>query len=169
MLYTGAETLTAGRIFKAKDYIGTEPFMLTYGDGVSDVDITKLVDSHIKSGKLVTLTAVRPEGRFGALDIQADGKISQFQEKPADSWINGGFFVCENKALDYIEPSTADSMMWERAPLQNLAKDGQLHAYKHDGFWHPMDMLKDKEDLNKLWHSGKAPWMVWDERKERGY
>ena len=164
MLYTGEETLTAGRIFRAKDIIGNEPFMLTYGDGVSDVNIEKLVDSHTKSGKLVTLTAVKPEGRFGALDISPDGTISQFQEKPADSWINGGFFVCENKALDYIAPETADEMMWERAPLQNLAKDGQLHAYKHDGFWHPMDMLKDKQDLEKMWASGKAPWCVWNHK-----
>lgn len=162
MLYTGPDTLTAGRIYRAKDYIDGEPFMLTYGDGVSDVNIEKLVDSHAKSRKLVTLTAVQPEGRFGALDIQSDGTIAQFQEKPSDAWINGGFFVCENKALDYIEPSTADKMMWERAPLQNLAKDGQLHAYKHSGFWHPMDMLKDKEDLNKLWANNKAPWNVWN-------
>ncbi len=169
MLYTGSETLTAGRILKAKKYIGNEPFMLTYGDGVSDVNIEKLVDAHRKSGKLATLTAVQPEGRFGALDIQSDGKIGQFQEKPSDAWINGGFFVCENKVLDYIKEETAEQMMWEREPLQNLAKDGQLYAYKHSGFWHPMDMLKDKEDLNKLWMQGNAPWMVWDERKERGY
>lgn len=161
MLYTGPDTLTAGRIYRARDYIGNEPFMLTYGDGVSDVNIEKLVESHAKSGKLVTLTAVQPEGRFGALDIEADGTISQFQEKPSDAWINGGFFVCENKALKYIEASTADKMMWERSPLQNIAKDGQLHAYKHSGFWHPMDMLKDKEDLNKLWATEKAPWDVW--------
>ena len=161
MLYTGPDTLTAGRIYRAKKYIGNEPFMLTYGDGVSDVNIDKLVDSHAKSAKLVTLTAVRPEGRFGALDIQPDGSITQFQEKPSDSWINGGFFVCEGKAFDYIDPDTADNMMWERAPLQNLAKDGQLHAYKHDGFWHPMDMLKDKEDLTKMWRERKAPWNVW--------
>ena len=166
MLYTGSDTMTAGRIAKAKSYIGNEPFMLTYGDGVSDVDISKLVDSHAKSGTLVNLTAVQPEGRFGALDIQSDGTIAQFQEKPSDAWINGGFFVCENKALDYIEPATADKMMWERAPLQNLAKDGQLHAYKHAGFWHPMDMLKDKEDLNKLWATEKAPWDVWGHFKK---
>ena len=164
MLYTGQDTLTAGRILRAKEIIGNESFMLTYGDGVSDVNIDKLVNSHVKSGKLVTLTAVKPEGRFGALDIQADGTITQCQEKPADAWINGGFFVCENKALDYIDPSTADTMMWERAPLQNLAKDGQLHAYKHDGFWHPMDMLKDKQDLEKMWHSEKAPWCVWNSK-----
>jgi len=163
MLYTGLETLTAGRILRAKQYIGKEPFMLTYGDGVSDVNIEKLVDSHTKSGKLVTLTAVQPEGRFGALDIQDNGTIRQFQEKPADAWINGGFFVCENKALDYIDPSTADQLMWERAPLQNLAKDGQLHAYKHSGFWHPMDMLKDKQDLEKMWSTRNAPWMVWNQ------
>ena len=165
MLYTGPDTMTAGRIAKAKSYIGNEPFMLTYGDGVSDVDISRLVDSHAKSGKLVTLTAVQPEGRFGALEIQQDGTISQFQEKPSDAWINGGFFVCENKALDYI-PADSHDIMWERAPLQNIAKDGQLHAYKHDGFWHPMDMLKDKEDLNKLWNTEHAPWDVWGHFKK---
>ena len=161
MLYTGLETLTAGRIKRARKYVGDEPFMLTYGDGVSDVDIARLVDSHAKSGKLVTLTAVKPEGRFGALDIQPDGTISQFQEKPSDAWINGGFFVCENKAFEYIG-GDADNIMRERAPLQRIAKDGQLHAYRHEGFWHPMDMLKDKNDLNKLWASGKASWKVWE-------
>ena len=161
MLYTGQSTMTAGRILRAKEYVGNEPFMLTYGDGVSDVNIEKLVESHAKSGKLVTLTAVQPEGRFGALDILTDGSITQFQEKPSDSWINGGFFVCENKAFDYIEPDSSIKMMWERAPLQNLAKDGQLHAYKHDGFWHPMDMLKDKNDLTEMWVNNKAPWAVW--------
>ena len=168
MLYTGEGTLTAGRIARAKPYVGDEPFMLTYGDGVSDVDIEKLVDSHAKSGKLVTLTAVRPEGRFGTLEIQADGTINQFQEKPSDSWINGGFFVCENKALDYI-PQNSDGVMWEREPLQNIAKAGQLHAYKHNGFWHPMDMLKDKEELGAIWATEKAPWNVWDHFHTRGY
>lgn len=168
MLYTGPDTMTAGRIQQAKSYIGSEPFMLTYGDGVSDVNIEKLVDSHVKSGKIVILTAVKPEGRFGALEIQSDGTISQFQEKPSDSWINGGFFVCENKAFDYI-PSDAHDIMWERAPLQNIAKDGQLHAYKHNGFWHPMDMLKDKEDLNKLWATEKAPWDVWHHFEKKAY
>ena len=161
MLYTGQSTMTAGRILRAKEYVGNEPFMLTYGDGVSDVNIEKLVESHAKSGKLVTLTAVQPEGRFGALDIQNDGSITQFQEKPSDSWINAGFFVCENKAFEYIDTASANNTMWERAPLQNLAKDGQLHAYKHNGFWHPMDMLKDKEDLTSLWVNNKAPWALW--------
>ena len=161
MLYTGEDTMTAGRIAKAREYIGGEPFMLTYGDGVANVDIPSLLESHAKSGKLVTLTAVQPEGRFGALEIQADGTISQFMEKPSDAWVNGGFFVCENKALDYI-PAESDGVMWEREPLQAIAKDGQLHAYKHKGFWHCMDTLKDKEELNTLWASKKAPWNVWN-------
>ena len=166
MLYTGPDTLTAGRIAKAKSYIGKDSFMLTYGDGVADINIDKLIESHIKSGKLVTLTAVQPEGRFGALDIEEDGIISQFQEKPSDAWINGGFFVCENKALDYI-PADSHDIMWERAPLQSIAKDGQLHAYKHEGFWHCMDMLKDKEDLNKMWASKNAPWNLWNHFEEK--
>ena len=161
LLYTGENTLTAGRIKRAKEYIGNGPFMLTYGDGVADIDIGKLVDSHAGSGKLVTLTAVQPEGRFGALDIRSDGTITQFQEKPSDAWINGGFFVCENGALDYIG-GDADGMMWEREPLQELAKAGQLHAYRHKGFWHPMDMLKDKQELTELWHGHKAPWAFWE-------
>lgn len=165
MLYTGPNTMTAGRIARAKDYIGNKPFMLTYGDGVSDVNIDKLVENHSKSGKLVTLTAVQPEGRFGVLDIQPDGTITQFQEKPSDAWINGGFFVCENKALDYI-PEDNHDVMWEHTPLQNIAKDGQLNAYKHNGFWHPMDMVKDKEDLNKLWATQSAPWDVWGHFKK---
>lgn len=160
MLYTGLNTLTAGRIKRAAPYIKNEPFMLTYGDGVADVDLSKLLDAHVKSGKTVTLTAVKPEGRFGALDIQADGTISQFQEKPSDVWINGGFFVCENAALDYIAQN-ADAMMWEREPLQSMARKGKLGAYKHTGFWHPMDMLKDKEELDGMWYNGGARWAVW--------
>ena len=166
MLYTGPNTMTAGRLQKAKSYIGNEPFMLTYGDGVSDVNIDKLINSHVKAGKLVTLTAVKPEGRFGALEIETDGTISQFQEKPSDNWINGGFFVCENKSLDFI-PANADDIMWERTPLQNIAKARQLNAYKHEGFWHPMDMLKDKEELNKLWEKHKAPWNLWNHFGEK--
>ena len=160
MLYTGPDTMTAGRIALAREYIGSDPFMLTYGDGVADVDLDALVERHAKSGKLVTLTAVRPEGRFGVLDISADGTISQFQEKPSDAWINGGFFVCENAALGYI-PKNSAGVMWEREPLQRLAKDGELGSYKHSGFWHPMDMLKDKQELNELWARHAAPWDVW--------
>ena len=160
VLYTGPDTMTAGRIRKAKAYTGNGPFMLTYGDGVGNVDVGKLAESHAKSGKLVTLTAVRPEGRFGVLDILPDGTIRSFQEKPADAWINGGFFVCESGAFDYI-PEDARNVMWEGEPLQHLARDGQLHAFRHEGFWHPMDMLKDKQDLNRLWETRRAPWDVW--------
>jgi glucose-1-phosphate cytidylyltransferase len=164
MLYTGQDTMTGGRIKKAQQYVGKEPFMLTYGDGVADVDIEKLVSAHQKSGKLVTLTAIQPLGRWGALDILKDGTISDFVEKPVGdgTWINGGFFVCENNAFDYIKENDT-SVIWEREPLQNMAKDGQLHAYKHSGFWHPMDMLKDKNELDNLWTSGKAPWKVWQD------
>ena len=163
MLYTGLNTMTGGRIKMSQKYIGQEPFMLTYGDGVSDVNINKLVEAHSKSGKLVTLTAVQPSGRFGAIDILEDNTICQFQEKPVGdgNWINGGFFVCENKAFDYIAEKDP-SVTWERAPLQKLAKQGQLNAYKHSGFWHPMDMLKDKMELNELWETNKAPWKVWE-------
>jgi glucose-1-phosphate cytidylyltransferase len=162
MLYTGQDTMTGGRIKKAQKYVGTEPFMLTYGDGVSDVNIDKLVDTHKKSGKLVTLTAIQPLGRWGSLNIMSNGTITSFIEKPVGdgTWINGGFFVCENEAFTYIKDNDT-SIVWEQEPLQNLAKDGQLNAYKHSGFWHPMDMIKDKNELDGLWTSGKAPWKVW--------
>ena len=162
LLYTGRNTMTAGRILRAKEYIGNEPFMLTYGDGVGDVDIKALIENHKKSGKLCTLTAYQPEGRFGALGIDEDGTISKFQEKPKESgaWINAGFFVCQPEVLKYI-PEDATDVMWEQEPLKSIARDGQLNAYKHTGFWHPMDMLKDKEDLNKMWANNTAPWKVW--------
>lgn len=163
LLYTGENTLTAGRIKRAQSYLDGEDFMLTYGDGVADIDVKKLVESHYASGKLVTLTAIQPAGRFGSLDMGEGGTVRGFQEKPVEggSWINGGFFVCGNKALDYI-PDDADALMWERDPLQNIAADGQLHAYQHMGFWHPMDMLKDKVELTDLWHDHKAPWAFWE-------
>lgn len=162
LLYTGRNTMTAGRIQRAKEYIGNEPFMLTYGDGVGDVDIKALIENHKKSGKLCTLTAYQPEGRFGALGIDEDGTISKFQEKPKESgaWINAGFFVCQPEVLKYI-PEDSTDIMWEQEPLKAIARDGQLNAYKHTGFWHPMDMLKDKEDLNKMWANNTAPWKVW--------
>ncbi len=164
MLYTGRNTMTAGRIQKAKAIIGNERFMLTYGDGVGDVDIAELIKNHEKSGKLCTLTAYQPEGKFGALGIEEDGTISKFQEKPKEggAWINAGFFVCEPGVFDYI-PDEADTVMWEQDPLRNLSRNGKLNAYKHTGFWHPMDMLKDKEDLNKMWANNTAPWKVWKE------
>lgn len=161
MLYTGQNTMTGGRIKKASEYINNEPFLLTYGDGVSDVDIAQLISSHNASGKLITMTAVKPSGRFGALTINHENTITSFMEKPKgeESWINGGFFVCQPEVFDYIKDG--DSTIFERSPLENLAKDGQLNAYKHRGFWQPMDMLRDKIELTKLWESGNAPWAKW--------
>jgi glucose-1-phosphate cytidylyltransferase len=163
LLYTGRNTMTAGRIKKAAKFIGNEPFMLTYGDGVGDVDIHALIANHKKSGKLCTLTAYQPEGRWGALGIDDTGTITSFAEKPKESgaWINAGFFVCEPEVLQYI-PEDCDNMMWEQDPLKGLSRDGQLNSYKHTGFWHAMDMLKDKEDLNKMWAENKAPWKLWN-------
>ncbi len=160
MLYTGQDTMTGGRIKKAAAYIGHEPFLLTYGDGVSDVDIPATIAAHKKSGKLITMTAVKPSGRFGALSIDENNTITSFQEKPKGdgAWINGGFFVCEPQVLDYIQ----GDVYFEQAPLEKLAKDGQLHAYKHSGFWQPMDTLKDKKLLTDLWYSGQAPWKKWE-------
>lgn len=161
MLYTGQDAMTGGRIKKAQDFIGNERFMLTYGDGVSDVNVTELLKSHEQSGKIVTMTAVRPSGRFGALVIDEDSQITSFKEKPKgdESWINGGFFVLEPKVFDYI--SADKEVSFEVGPLDTLAKEDQLHAYKHDGFWRPMDTLRDKTDLTKMWHEQQAPWAVW--------
>lgn len=167
MLYTGPDIMTAGRIQRAAPYIGNEAFMLTYGDGVGDVNIDRLLAAHSRAGKLVTLTAVKPEGRFGALEIGADGGVSRFQEKPGGAWVNGGFFVCERGALEYI-PAEGDGVMWEGGPLQGIARAGQLNAYRHDGFWHPMDTPKDKQDLGGLWARGEAPWDVWGHFKGKG-
>ena len=161
MLYTGQDTMTGGRIKKAQEYIGNEPFLLTYGDGVSDVNIDDLIKSHKESGKTVTMTAVQPSGRFGALVIKDDNMITSFMEKPKgdESWINGGFFVCQPQVFDYIP--NGDDVIFERAPLENLAKDRKLNAYKHEGFWRPMDTLKDKNDLTEMWVKNTAPWAVW--------
>ena len=163
MLYTGQDTMTGGRIKKAQDYIGDEPFMLTYGDGVSNVNINELLEIHKKSGKLMTMTAVQPSGRFGALNISTENLITSFKEKPQGdgAWINGGFFVCEPGIMNYIESNNPDEI-FERKPLENIAKDGQLNAYKHFGFWRPMDTLRDKLDLNEMWAMNQAPWKVWD-------
>ncbi len=167
MLYTGQDTMTGSRIKKAQKYIGKERFMLTYGDGVSDINIIELIKNHEKSGKYLTLTAVKPEGKFGALDISADGTIHNFAEKPHGdgNWINGGFMVCEPEVFDFIEADRND-VIFERAPLENLAKAGKLNSYKHDGFWYPMDTLKGKNDLTKMWQEGKAPWAKWLSNKE---
>ncbi len=161
LCYTGRNNMTGSRIKQAKEHIGNAPFMLTYGDGVSDINIKELLDFHKTSKKLVTLTAVQPSGRFGALALDDYNNVLSFKEKPNGdgAWINGGFFVCEPEVLDYIPDG--DEVVWEKEPLQDLAKDGQLNAFKHTGFWHPMDMLKDKEELNALWNKGIAPWKVW--------
>lgn len=162
LLYTGQETMTGSRIKKAKEYIGNERFLLTYGDGVSDVNIPDLIRSHEASGKLATVTVVKPSGRFGAVTMDEKDTVSAFMEKPKGDggWINGGFFVCEPKVLDYI--GEGEKVIFEREPLENLAKDGQLHAFKHEGFWQPMDTLRDKNQLTELWLSQKAPWKKWD-------
>lgn len=161
MLYTGQDTMTGGRIKKAQEYVGKERFFLTYGDGVADVNMKNLLEFHKKSGKIATLTSVQPSGKFGAIDIEKDGTITMFQEKPKGdgAWINGGFFVCEPEVFDYIK--TDDKTIWEREPLERLAQDGQLNAYKHKGFWRPMDTLRDKNDLTDMWMNGDAPWALW--------
>jgi len=160
MIDTGLDTMTGGRIKKAKDYIGNEPFMLTYGDGVGDVDIKQLVEFHKKHGKLMTMTSVLPEGRFGALDIAESLQVKSFQEKPKGdgSWINGGFFVCQPEVLNYIDN---DKTIFEREPLERLATDGEVFTYKHSGFWKPMDTQRDKTQLEDLIEKGKAPWIKW--------
>lgn len=162
MLYTGQNTMTGGRIKKAQEYINNEPFLLTYGDGVSDLNIADTVRAHEKSGKLISMTAVKPSGRFGALTIDASNSITSFVEKPKGdgAWINGGFFVCQPEVMNYI--SNDESEIFERAPLEKLAQEHQLQAYKYEGFWQPMDTLKDKIYLTNLWMSGKAPWKKWD-------
>lgn len=161
LLYTGKDTLIGGRIKKARDFVGNERFLLTYGDGVSDVNINEVIASHEQAKKLCTLTAFQPEGKFGALGIDENGTVTSFQEKPKQggSWINAGFFVCEPQVFDYIPDG--DNAIWEQEPLRTLASDGQLNSYKHYGFWHPMDMLKDKLDLNAMWQQNRAPWKVW--------
>jgi glucose-1-phosphate cytidylyltransferase len=161
---TGEGTMTGGRIKRVKEYIGNETFCLTYGDGVSDLNIAKAIDFHKNQKVLVTLTAVQQPGRFGAFTLaESEFKISSFREKPKgdgheNAWINGGFFVVEPKALDYI---TEDSTVWEREPLEIMAKTGMLAAYKHVGFWHPVDTLRDKNYLDELYMKGNAPWKIW--------
>jgi len=157
---TGDSSMTGGRLKRVKDYLrDEEAFCFTYGDGVGDIDIAKTIDFHKSHGKLATMTATQPPGRFGALGMDGD-KIHSFQEKPSGDggWINGGFFVLSPKVIDYIDD---DATIWERQPLERLAAEGQLLAYKHGGFWQPMDTLRDKQHLEEFWQSGKAPWKLW--------
>jgi len=160
LLDTGLHTMTGGRIKRAKDFIGNEPFLLTYGDGVANVDISELMKFHKAHGKLATMTSIQPEGRFGALQIDVDNKVSRFLEKPKGdgAWINGGFFICQPEVLNYI---TDDTTIFEREPLENLCTEGQVYTHHHEGFWKCMDTLRDKQQLNEIWDSGKAPWKVW--------
>ena len=155
---TGAETMTGGRIYKIRDHVGKDSFLCTYGDGLADVDISKLLKFHKSHGKVATLTAVRPISRFGVLDLSSDGLVESFQEKPqAEGWINAGYFVFEPKIFDYLEPNS----ILEREPMANLAKDGQLVAFRHEGFFQPMDTYREMSMLNEMWDEGKAPWKVW--------
>lgn len=162
LLDTGLNSMTGSRIKKAQKFVGDEPFMLTYGDGVSDINIEELVEFHKSHGKALTMTSAQPEGRFGALNIENNNQVTHFLEKPKGDggWINAGFFVCESKVFDYIEDND-DSIIFEQKSLQNLAQDGEIFTFKHNGFWKPMDSLKDKNDLNKLWNENKALWKVW--------
>ncbi len=157
---TGVNTMTGGRIKRIQKYVGNESFMLTYGDGVGDIDVLALVKYHQRCNKFATVTSVQPSGRFGSLSLDDKKNVLSFQEKPKGdgAWINGGFFVLEPEVFDYIK---ADETVWEKEPLEGLAKDGQLMAFTHCGFWQPMDTLRDKNHLEELWKSEKAPWKVW--------
>lgn len=157
---TGLNTMTGGRVKRVRDYLGDEPFMLTYGDGVADVDINALIDFHQAHQKIATLTAIQPGGRFGMLDINSQQQIREFKEKSKEDggWINGGFMVLQPEIMDYIAD---DSTVFERYPLETLASQGELVAYRHTGFWQCMDTMRDKELLEHLLNKGEAPWKVW--------
>lgn len=161
---TGEETMTGGRLRRVREFLNDdEPFCFTYGDGVGNVDIRRLIAFHKEHGRLGTLTAVRPPGRFGAISLKAgENLVSHFREKPQGdgTWVNGGFFVLQPKAIDYIE---GDSTIWEAEPMERLASEGELVAFRHEGFWQPMDTLRDKRLLDDLWTAGKAPWKVWND------
>lgn len=158
---TGLETMTGGRIKRVKKYIGNEAFMLTYGDGVADIDVSELVKFHKQHGKLMTITSVQPEGKFGALLLDENNNVLSFKEKPKGdgSWINAGFFVCQPEVLDYIDDG--DDTIFEKKPLENLARSRQLVTRKHTGFWKPMDTIRDKSDLEELIKNNIAPWIKW--------
>jgi glucose-1-phosphate cytidylyltransferase len=161
LVNTGLETMTGGRIKRIQKYVGKETFMLTYGDGVADMDLSALLAFHKEHGKLATLTSVQPAGRFGALRLDENQNVKSFAEKPRGdgSWFNGGFFVLEPEIFDYIE---GDHTTWEQEPLQNIAKDGQLVTFHHHGFWKPMDTLRDKLELEAMWNSPDPPWKFWE-------
>ena len=157
---TGNDTLTGGRIKRIKEHVNNETFMLTYGDGVSDVDINELLKFHKIHGKYCTVTSVQPSGRFGALDIDVNNEVKSFIEKPRGdgAWVNGGFFICEPAIFNYID---GDTTVWEKEPMETIANQGQMLTYKHHGFWKPMDTLRDKQELEHDWVIGQAKWKVW--------
>ncbi|MDD4760062.1 MAG: glucose-1-phosphate cytidylyltransferase [Bacteroidaceae bacterium] len=163
MVDTGLNTMTGARIKRIQPFIGNEPFLLTYGDGVADINIQRTIEDHRQSGAAISMSVFKPEGKFGAVNIDPDtNRIHSFCEKPCGdgNWINIGFFVCEPEVFDYI-PEGDDSVAFEKKPLEMLANDGKMHAYKHTGFWKPMDMLRDNKELNTMWNERKAPWKIW--------
>lgn len=162
LLDTGTHAMTGARVKKAKKYIGNETFLLTYGDGVGDIDIDQTLKFHVQHKKLMTMTSAQPEGRFGALNINENNQVTTFEEKPKGdgSWVNAGYFICQPEVLDYI--ADGDDVIFEQEPLRKLAQDGQIFSYKHKGFWMPMDTLRDKIKLNDMCDSGNAPWIIWD-------
>ncbi|MCS3801738.1 glucose-1-phosphate cytidylyltransferase [Chitinophagaceae bacterium OAS944] len=157
---TGVNSMTGGRIKRIQPHVNNEPFFLTYGDGVSDINVKSLLDFHKKHKKFCTVTSVQPSGRFGALTLSDNNQVHSFFEKPKGdgSWINGGFFVCEPEIFNYIK---GDDTVWEKEPMEQIAHEGQMYAYKHSGFWRPMDTLKDKNDLSEMWETNHAPWKIW--------
>jgi glucose-1-phosphate cytidylyltransferase len=161
LIDTGLDTMTGGRVRKVKDFLGNEPFMLTYGDGVADINILDLLEFHENHGQTVTMTSVQPEGRFGSIIVKDNLQVSAFHEKPRGdgSWINAGYFVCQPEVFDYIE--NGDHIIFEREPLETLAKAGKLFTYKHNGFWKPMDTQRDKIQLEDIIEKNKAPWIKW--------
>lgn len=161
LIDTGLNTMTAGRIKRIQKFIGQEPFLLTYGDGVGDINIGKTIELHQHSAKTVTVTAYKPDGKFGALEIKTNGDVKSFMEKPAGdgTWINAGYFVCEPSLFNYL--SGSDDEIFERLPLEKIASDGQMNAYFHKGFWKPMDTMRDNTELNMMWNNGQAPWKIW--------
>jgi len=160
LMDTGLNTQTGGRLKRAASWLGKEPFLMTYGDGVANVDLPALLAFHRAHGKLATVTAVRPPARFGGLDLDDGDRVQRFSEKPqtGEGWINGGFFVLEPEVLSFI---SGDETLWERDPMERLARDGELMAFRHEGFWMPMDTLRDRNTLESLWASGQAPWKIW--------
>lgn len=160
LIDTGASSMTGGRIKRIRPYIDDKPFMLTYGDGVGNINIGDLVNFHHANNKLLTVTAVQPAGRFGALNIDNSGLVDSFLEKPKGdgTWINGGFFVCQPEVIDFISD---DSTIWERDPMEQIASKGEMSAFKHEGFWKPMDTLRDKTELETMWEQQSAPWKIW--------